>query len=84
MQRYPWAPRKTYEVRPVNWRFAAVGSFSEDVHSQVFRILPRIARQKSGRFQYPKLTYEQILDLQMLLYDELFAYAVAHPVRWVK
>jgi hypothetical protein len=33
---------------------------------------------------YPKLTHEQILDLQMLLYDELFKYAVAHPVKWVK
>jgi hypothetical protein len=33
---------------------------------------------------YPKLTHEQILDLQMLLYDELFAYAVTHPVKWTK
>jgi hypothetical protein len=33
---------------------------------------------------YPVLTHEQILDMQMLLYDELFQYAVEHPVRWVR
>jgi hypothetical protein len=33
---------------------------------------------------YPKVTHEQILDLQMLLYDELFRFALANPVKWVK
>jgi hypothetical protein len=33
---------------------------------------------------YPKMTHEQILDVQMLLYDELFRYAVTHPVKWTK
>src|SRR5262249_43907693 len=33
---------------------------------------------------YPVLTHEQILDMQMLLYDELFRYAVEHPVQWVR
>ena len=33
---------------------------------------------------YPKMTHEYILDLQMLLYDELFRFAVAHPVKWLR
>jgi hypothetical protein len=33
---------------------------------------------------YPKLTHEQILDLQLLLYDELFKFALEHPVQWTK
>jgi hypothetical protein len=33
---------------------------------------------------YPPLTHEQVLDMQMLLYDELFQYAVEHPVQWVR
>jgi hypothetical protein len=33
---------------------------------------------------YPKLTHEQILDLQLLFYDELFRYAVENPVRWTR
>ncbi len=33
---------------------------------------------------YPKVTHDQVLDVQMLLYDELFKFAVAHPVKWVK
>jgi hypothetical protein len=33
---------------------------------------------------YPELTHEQILDIQMLLYDELFRYAVEHPVQWTR
>ena len=33
---------------------------------------------------YPKVTHDQILDLQLLLYDELFRFAVANPVKWVK
>ena len=32
----------------------------------------------------PKLTHAEILDMQMLLYDELFAFAVENPVKWVK
>jgi zinc carboxypeptidase len=31
----------------------------------------------------PKVTHEQILDFQMIMYDELFRFAVEHPVRWV-
>jgi hypothetical protein len=31
---------------------------------------------------YPAWTHEQILDLQLLFFDELFRYAVAHPVKW--
>ena len=33
---------------------------------------------------YPKLTHAEILDMQMLFYDELFAFAVENPVKWVK
>src|SRR5262249_13562231 len=33
---------------------------------------------------YPKMTHEQILDLQLLMYDELFGYALAHRVKWLK
>jgi hypothetical protein len=32
---------------------------------------------------YPAVTHEQILDLQLLLYDELFRHAVDNPVKWV-
>ena len=32
---------------------------------------------------YPRVAHEQILDVQLLLHDELFRYAVGHPVRWV-
>jgi hypothetical protein len=31
----------------------------------------------------PEVTHEQILDFEMLLYDELFQFAVEHSVRWV-
>jgi hypothetical protein len=31
---------------------------------------------------YPKVTHDQLLDLQMLLYDELLRFAVEHPVKW--
>ena len=31
---------------------------------------------------YPAWTHEQILDLQLLFFDELFLYAVTHPVKW--
>ena len=33
---------------------------------------------------YPRLTHEQILDLQLLMYDELLKFATEHPVRWTK
>ncbi len=33
---------------------------------------------------YPQVTHEQILDLQLLLYDELFQFAVDNPVKWTK
>ena len=32
---------------------------------------------------YPLLTHEQVLDLELLFFDELFRYAVAHPTRWL-
>jgi hypothetical protein len=31
----------------------------------------------------PQVTHEQILDFQMLLYDELFRFALERPVSWV-
>ena len=31
---------------------------------------------------YPQVDHEQLLDLQMLLYDEMFRYAVENPVNW--
>jgi hypothetical protein len=31
---------------------------------------------------YPKWTHEQLLDVQLLFFDELFRFAVAHPVEW--
>lgn len=31
---------------------------------------------------YPKVTHDQLLDIQMLLYDELLRFAVEHPVNW--
>lgn len=31
---------------------------------------------------YPQVNHDQLLDLQLLLYDELFRYAVANPVNW--
>ena len=33
---------------------------------------------------YPTLTHEQILDLQLLMYEELFRFAVEHPVKWTE
>jgi hypothetical protein len=30
----------------------------------------------------PKATHEQLLDIQLLLYDELFRFAVERPVSW--
>jgi hypothetical protein len=33
---------------------------------------------------YPRLTHEQILDLQLLFLDELFRYVAENPVRWTK
>jgi len=36
----------------------------------------------SNEPQYPEVTYEQILDIQLLLYDELLKFALANPVRW--
>jgi len=33
---------------------------------------------------FPQVTYDQLLDIQMLLYDELFKFAVERPVKWVK
>ena len=33
---------------------------------------------------YPPVTHEQILDLQLLFYDELFRFAVESPAKWMK
>ncbi|MBI4626252.1 MAG: hypothetical protein HY736_23915 [Verrucomicrobia bacterium] len=33
---------------------------------------------------YPKVSHEQLLDIQMLLYDELLRFAVENPVNWKK
>ena len=33
---------------------------------------------------YAKLTYAQILDLQLLMADELVQFAVEHPVKWTR
>ena len=32
---------------------------------------------------YPAATHEQILDLQLMFFDELFRYAVEHPIRFL-
>jgi hypothetical protein len=32
---------------------------------------------------YPQVNHDQLLDLQLLLYDELFRYAVSNPVNWL-
>jgi hypothetical protein len=31
---------------------------------------------------YPQVTHDQLLDIQLLLYDELLRFAVEHPVNW--
>lgn len=31
---------------------------------------------------YPAVTHSQVLDLELLFFDELFRYAVEHPVKW--
>jgi len=31
---------------------------------------------------YPQLNHDQILDVQLILYDELLKFALANPVRW--
>ncbi len=33
---------------------------------------------------YPKITHEQVLDIDLLMADELLKYAVEHPVDWVQ
>ncbi len=33
---------------------------------------------------YTKVTHEQILDLELLMYDELFKFALEHPVNWAR
>jgi hypothetical protein len=33
---------------------------------------------------YPKLTHEQLLEIELLFFDELFRYAVQNPVKWTK
>jgi hypothetical protein len=31
---------------------------------------------------YPQVGYDQLLDLELILFDELLAWAVEHPVDW--
>ena len=33
---------------------------------------------------YAKLTHDQLLDIQLVLYDELFKFALAHRTKWAK
>jgi hypothetical protein len=33
---------------------------------------------------YPKVTHDQLLDIQMLLYDELLRFALETPVKWTR
>jgi hypothetical protein len=33
---------------------------------------------------FPQVTADQLLDLQLCYYDELLAYAVAHPRVWTR
>jgi len=33
---------------------------------------------------YPQVTHDQILDMQMLLYEELLRFALEHRVSWVQ
>ena len=32
----------------------------------------------------PAATHDQLLDIQLLLYEELLAYALSHPVKWTR
>lgn len=38
----------------------------------------------TGNERYAKVDHDQILDIQLLLYDELLQYALDSPVHWVK
>lgn len=31
---------------------------------------------------YPRLSHDQVLDIQLLMFDELFQYAADHPAQW--
>lgn len=33
---------------------------------------------------YPQVTHDQLLDIQLLFYDELFRYAIENPVNWTR
>ena len=33
---------------------------------------------------FPQVTHDQLLDIQLTFYDELLAWAVAHPISWVR
>jgi hypothetical protein len=33
---------------------------------------------------FPQVTFDQLLDLQLLFYDELFRFAVERPVKWTR
>jgi hypothetical protein len=37
-----------------------------------------------GTKPYPAATHDQILDLHLILFDELFRLAVESPVRWTR
>ncbi|MGD8237543.1 MAG: M14 family zinc carboxypeptidase [Armatimonadota bacterium] len=38
----------------------------------------------TGNERYPRVTFDQIVDIQLLLYDELLQYAVDSPVHWLQ
>jgi hypothetical protein len=33
---------------------------------------------------YPQVGHEQLLDLELILFDELLQFAVENPVKWAK
>jgi len=33
---------------------------------------------------FPQVTHDQLLDLQLLFYEELLAFAVSRPVNWTR
>jgi hypothetical protein len=37
-----------------------------------------------GDKRFPQVDHDQLLNIQMLFYEELFRYAVANPVKWTR
>ena len=38
----------------------------------------------TGDESYPQVTFDEILDIQLMLYDELLQFALENPVQWVR